>query len=81
MLRHSHGLLPGPAAKVAFDHNLHRCLSQTIIVFVFIVISSNHHHYHQRFVHAEAEHDLLLIISASGIFLYASYTIIAGYLR
>jgi len=33
-----------------------------------------------RFVHAEAEHDLLLIISASGIFLYASYTIIAGYL-
>ena len=51
------------------------------IVFVLIVISSNHHHYHQRFVHAEAEHDLLLIISASGIFLYASYTIIAGYLR
>ena len=41
VLRHSHGLLPGPAAKVAFDHNLHRCLSQTIIVFVLIVISSN----------------------------------------
>ena len=26
VLRHSHGLLPGPAAKVASDHNLHRCL-------------------------------------------------------
>ena len=33
-----------------------------------------------RFVQAENEHDVLLIIGASGIFLYASYTIIAGYL-
>ena len=31
-----------------------------------------------RFVQAENEHDILLIISAFGIFLYASYTIIAG---
>jgi hypothetical protein len=29
-------------------------------------------------VQAENEHDILLIISAFGIFLYASYTIIAG---
>ena len=33
-----------------------------------------------RFVQAENEHDGLLLIGASGIFLYASYTIIAGYL-
>ena len=33
-----------------------------------------------RFVQAENEHDVLLIIGASGIFLYSSYTIIAGYL-
>jgi len=33
-----------------------------------------------RFVQTENEHDVLLIIGASGIFLYASYTIIAGYL-
>lgn len=32
------------------------------------------------FVQTENEHDVLLIISAFGIFLYASYTIIAGYL-
>jgi len=33
-----------------------------------------------KFVQSENTHDMLMIISAFGIFLYASYTIIAGYL-
>lgn len=33
-----------------------------------------------KFVQSEDEHDVLMVISSFGIFLYASYTIIAGYL-
>jgi len=33
-----------------------------------------------QFVQSENEHDILMIISAFGIFLYAGYTVIAGYL-
>ncbi|XP_023336803.1 uncharacterized protein LOC111707854 [Eurytemora carolleeae] len=50
------------------------CLMVLAIIIGFIQIRN------LQFVQSDNEHDILMIISAFGIFLYASYTVIAGYL-